>query len=265
MMNRFPPLLAAGLSVMAALAAIGCSVHAEPHESGRSLFVFLDLSASITSAQRALWEREGARLANGLPDDSSIAIYAIHDHTMDTARLFEAEIPAPLADGTRSAAEKQKAARKAAREGALAAILGALDSGGDAQRTDIFSAINRIRPPRDGRHLQIIFFSDMLNSTPDFNMELPGSLARSNLMDRVAQLAQRHSWHSAQLAGAEVYCVLNSISSGKRGPAIDRLTQQAFYQALFESLGARLISYDTNISARAAAPVEGGRDVAETR
>jgi hypothetical protein len=264
-MNRFETLFAAGLSVLTALAASGCSAHGESRVSGRSLFVFLDLSGSITDAQRTLWKREAARLANGLGDDSNIAVYAIHDHTMDAARLFEAEIPAPLSDGTRTAAEKQKAARSEARKGALAAIVGALDSGGQAPVTDVFSAIDRVHSTRDGRRLQIVFFSDMLNSTPDFNMELPGALSRSTLRDRIVQLAQRHSWHSGQLAGAEVYCLLNSIASGRRGPAVDRLTQQAFYQALFESLGARLIAYDTDISAKFTPSAEGGRNVAQAQ
>jgi len=225
------------------------------------MYVFLDLSGSITDAQRVLWKREAMRLVDGLGDNSGIAVYAIHDHTMDAARLFEAEIPLPVADGTRTSAENQKAARSAAREGALAAIGGALDSGGDALRTDVFSAIDRIHLPGDGRRVQIYFFSDMLNSTPDFNMEIPGSLTRSNLRDRVSQIAKRHSWHSGQLAGADVYCLLNSISSGKRGPAVERLTQQAFYQTLFESLGAHLVGYDTNLSPAA----EGEGNVAQNR
>jgi hypothetical protein len=112
--------------------------------------------------------------------------------------------------------------------------------------------------------VQIFFFSDMLNSTPDLDMETPRTLTRANIRDRVEQLAQRHSWRSGQLAGAEVYCLLNSISSGKRGPAVDRLTQQIFYKSLFESLGARLISYDTNL-ASPASPEEGANNVVDNR
>jgi hypothetical protein len=264
-MNRFHRLLAAGFSILAAAATSGCSAEGHPHASGRRLIVFIDLSASITNNQRALWKREAARLADSLADDSTIAIYAIHDQTMDAAQLYEAEIPASVADGTRTAAEKQKLARREVRKGAIAAMVGALDSGGKAPRTDIFSAIDRIRPTRDGRRLQIFFFSDMLNSTPDFNMELPGALTRSSPADRIAQLARRHSWHSGQLAGAEVYCVLNSIESGRRGPVMDRLAQQAFYSSLFESLGARLMAYDTNISALGSGALGGGRDVAQAQ
>jgi hypothetical protein len=262
-MNRFHPLLAAGLSIFAAVGTSGCSAPGETRGSSRTLIVFLDLSASITEGQRALWKREAAHLADALGDDSSITIYAIHDHTMDAARLYEAEIPAPVADGTRAAAEKQKVARREARKGALAAIARALDSGGKASRTDVFSAIDRVRPAQDGRRLEVFFFSDMLNSTADFNMEVPGALTRSAIPDRIGLLARRHSWRSGQLAGAEVYCVLNSIETGRRGPVVDRLTQQAFYSSLFESLGARLLAYDTNISALSSPVPGGGRNVAQ--
>ena len=260
-MNRFHPVLAAGLSVFAAVATSGCSGQGEPHTFARRLIVFLDLSASITDRQRALWKHEATRLSGSLGDDSSIAIYAIHDHTMDAAQLYAAEIPAPVTDGTRTAAEKQKAARREARKGAIAAIIRALDSGVKAPQTDVFSAIDRVSLMHDGRRLQVFFFSDMLNSTSDFNMEVPGTLSRSSIPERITSLARRHSWHSGQLGGAEVYCLLNSIESGRRGQAVDRLTQRAFYSALFESLGARLMVYDTNISAMGS--VKGGRDVAQ--
>lgn len=261
-MNRFCPLFAAGFSVFAAIATSGCSAHGEPPGSGRRLIVFVDLTASITDGQRALWKRDAARLAGGLGDDSSIAIYAIHDRTMDAAQLYSAEIPALVADGTRTAAERQKVSRRDARKGALAAVIRALDSGVNAPRTDVFGAIDRVRPVRDRRRLEIIFFSDMLNSTPDFDMEVPGALTKSSIASRIGQLARKHSWHSGQLAGAEVYCLLNSIESGRHGQAVDRLTQRAFYEALFETLGARLMAYDTNISVLTSPAVDGGRDAA---
>ncbi len=259
-MKTLRPLLAAGLATWALLAATGCGAQAAPPSSGRDIFVFLDLTASVTGAQRELWKSEAAQLTAGLGDNSSVSVYAIHDHTMEAAQLFRAEIPAPAGDGTRSDAQKQKTARLEARKGSLAAIAAALETGGQAPRTDIFSAIDRIHA-RSGRHVEIYFLSDMLNSTPDFNMETPGSLTRATIPDRIRLLAQRHTWRPGQLAGAEVYCVLNSVASNGHGPAVDRLTQQAFYQALFESLGARLALYDTNLNTQS----EGGNYVAQNR
>ncbi len=259
-MKPSKPLLAAGIAAWAVLAATGCGAQAAPSASGTDVFVFLDLTASVTPAQRELWKSEAARLTTRLNDNSSIAVYAIHDHTMDAAQLYHAEIPAPAGDGTRSDAQRQKVARTEARKGSLEAISAALDAGGQAPRTDIFSAIDRVHETGN-RHLEIYFLSDMLNSTPDLNMEIPGSLTRASISDRIHQLAQRHTWRTGQLAGAEVYCVLNSIASNGHGPAVDRLTQQAFYQALFESLGAHLALYDTNLSN----PSEGGNYVVQNR
>lgn len=260
-MRTLRPLLAAGLSVWAALASAGCGAQAEPSAFGRDVFVFLDLSASVTLPQRILWKTEAARLTDGLGDNSSIAVYAIHDHTMDAALLYQAEIPAPIGDGTHSDAARQKTARTEARKGSRAAIAAALDSGGSAPNTDIFSAIDRVHAARAGRRIEIYFLSDMLNSTPDFDMEVPGTLTRTNVPDRINQLARRHSWRPGQLAGAEVYCLLNSVASKGHGPAVDRLTQQAFYRTLFESLGAHLALYDTNLTT----PTNGGSYVAENR
>lgn len=260
-MQPFRAFLAAGLSTWAVLAATGCSARGDARSSGRDVYVFLDLSASVTPAQRALWKSQAAHLTNNLGDDSTIAIYPIHDHTMDAARLFEAQITAAAEDGTRTSAQKQKAARGLARKGSFAAIVNAFDSGGGALRTDIFSALDRVHVDSGGRRVEIYFLSDMLNSTPDFDMEIPSTLTRSNIADHINQLARRHSWRSGQLSGAEVYCLLNSVPSGGHGPAVDRLTQQAFYQALFESLGARLMVYDTNIPALALQASEGGRHV----
>lgn len=247
-----------GLTACAVLAASGCSAGAKPRLSGRDVYVFLDLSGSIDPPQRARWERSAEALGMSLGDDSSISVYAIHDRTMDEARLFGAEVPVPVADGTRTSAELQKAARNAARKGAAAAIKSALENGGQAASTDIFSAIDRVGHPHANRRLQIYFYSDMLNSTPDFDMEKPGSLQRAGFSDRVQRLAKRHAWRPEQLAGAEVFCLLNSVESGARGPAVDRLTQRAFYGVLFESLGAKLVSYDTDIP-NLAAQAEGER------
>jgi hypothetical protein len=103
----------------------------------------------------------------------------------------------------------------------------------------------------------------MLNSTPDLNMEAPGALRRPDIALKLRKLASRHYWQPNQLAGDHVYCVLNSIESGQRGPAVDRLTQRAFYGALFQALGARLMVYETHLpGAIFGSAVSGGSYVA---
>jgi hypothetical protein len=250
---------AALLAVLAPLFFVGCSANGSVHETGRRSFVFLDLTGSVDQEQRRLWESDAGRLVDRLSGGSGIAVYAIHDHTMDAAPLFEGEIPEWNPDATYETAVRQKAELVRIRGGASAAIRKALDSGGDAARTDIFSAIDRVQPDPHFRPTAIYFFSDMLNSTPDLNMEHGGALTRRNAAEQIQKLARQHQWRTGLLKGIDVYCVLNSVASGHRGPAVDRLTQRDFYQALFEALGARLVTYDTHLSSLSFR-VEAGRE-----
>jgi hypothetical protein len=238
---------AALLAVFAPIFLVGCSAQGRVQEPGRRSIVFLDLSASVDYEQRRLWGRDAARVVDALAGGCGVAVLPIHDHTLEAAPLFEGEVPQWLSDATFDVASRQKAALVQTRDGASAAIRKALDGDGGAIRTDIFSAIDRIRPDPNARRTAIYFFSDMLNSTSDLNMERPGSLTRSNAAEQIQNLARRHAWRPGILAGVEVYCVLNSIESGHSGPAVDRLTQRYFYEALFKALGARLVTYDTHL------------------
>jgi hypothetical protein len=179
---------------------------------------------------------------------------------MDAAPLFEADIPALSGDATSETAEGQHLALTKARAGAKDAIEKGLGEGA-AARTDIFSTVDRIHPDSRQRHTLIFYFSDMLNSTPDLNMEIRGSLTRPTITSQLQNLARRHYWRQGQLAGAQVYCILNSVESGHRGPALDRLTQKAFYAALFDALGAHLMVYDTHLT-DSIFNIPGGSDVA---
>lgn len=252
----------AGIGVLAAaLALTGCAAQGDVRQPRFRLMVFLDQSASVDVAQRAAWMNEAAGLVQQLRPGWSIAIYPIHDRTMDSAALFEAEIPESKDDATADEARVQHRTLVRARDGARAAIAKGLDSG-TAVRTDIFSTIDRIQPDPHQRRTRIVYFSDMLNSTPDLNMEVPGTVTRSSIAANLQSLARRHYWQSGQLAGADVVCVLNSIESGHKGPPVDRLTQKAFYAALFQALGAQLVGYDTHFAASILKPQQGGAYVA---
>ncbi len=143
---------------------------------------------------------------------------------------------------------------RADRDGALAAIRKALESAGNAARTDVFSAIDRVQPDPRSRPTAVYFFSDMLNSTPDLDMERSGAITRANAGEQIRRLARKDAWSNGLLAGVDVYCVLNSIESGHGGPAIDRLTQRFFYDALFQALGAHLLTYDTHLASLGFSP-----------
>jgi hypothetical protein len=234
---------------LAALPVLFCSCVAggSPHDEGRRLVIFVDQSASIDQAQRCLWQADADRLTELVGGGWAVTIYGIHDRTLDAAPLFDAEVPAWSEDATFDIARAQKAALVQVRRDAAAALHAALQVEGGASRTDLFAGIDRIRSDTRRRPTTIVYFSDMLNSTSDFDMERANLLIRGGFSDAIQRLAERHRWRPDTLAGDDIYCVLNSIESGRRPPAVDRLTQRSFYERLFSTLGAHLAVYDTHL------------------
>jgi hypothetical protein len=261
------PLTKTTATILAALALLGfagCSARGGPREPGARLVIFLDQSASINGAQRGLWLREAGKLLKVIAGGWGVTIFPIHDQTSGAAALFEADVPEWDPDATLEVAAAQKAALVRARRGAEAAVRKALESGG-AARTDVFSAIDRLRPDSKRTRTVVVLFCDMLNSMPELNMERSGVLTSASAAGHIRNLARRHGWSNSQLAGVEIYCILNSVESGQSGPATDRLTQRAFYDALFRAMGARLALYDTNFGSQGFAPAKGDSYVAQAR
>jgi hypothetical protein len=239
-----------------------CTAQGRAHEGGR-LILFVDMSASIRAEQRGRWAETVERISKSLKAGWGVAVYPIHDQTSAAGALFEAEIGERLEDETYDAASRRRAQEIRAARGMLDAFRTA--AGGAARRTDLFAAIDRIRPDGKGRHTTAVFFSDMLNSTAELNMEQPGALAAAAIPDRIRRLARSHNWGPDRLAGVDVHCVLNAVESGERGPAVDRLTQERFYRGLFEAMGGRLAGYDTSLPADGFGVRKGGRYVAQAR
>lgn len=256
---------APGFALVLPLLLGSCSVGGVPHSPPRRLVIFIDQSASIDRAQRGQWQTDAERILAGLAGGWSLTVYAIHDQTSDAAPLFDGEVPDWSEDATFDAASAQKANLMRIRHDATAAVRKALDVGGGATQTDLFGGIDRVRVDAKRRPTTIVYFSDMLNSTPELNMERANSLTRARIPEHIQNLARRHQWRPDTLAGAEIYCVLNSIESGRHGPAVDRLTQRSFYETLFRALGARLAVYDTHLGSLGIDSLAGGNHAAQTQ
>jgi hypothetical protein len=244
--TRSTPAFAPPLAVVTSLLLAVCSARAGDHAPGRRLILFFDQSASVDREQRRQWQNDANHLVSCIRDGWSASIYGIHDHTLEAAPLFEIDIPVFSSDGTSKTLAAKNAAIQRARQAALTAIEQALAKG-PAARTDIFSALDRVHPDPQSRPTTIVFFSDMLNSTPELNMERAGSVTLLNIDALIPGLARHHLWRQGFLAGAEVYCVLNSIEIGRSGPAVDRRVQKVFYETLFGALSAKLVRYETSL------------------
>ena len=249
-MTRSIKLTVSVLVAVLPLVQSGCNARGKSTPSAARLIVFVDLSASVDREQRRLWEQQASRLADAISPGWSVSVHPIHDQTLGAAPLFTAEVPEWTDEASYEVAQNQKRALIQARAGARAAIQKTLETGGGATRTDVFSAIDRIRPDLKHRRTNVVFFSDMLNSTPDLDLESAGTISRASNERQIRALAARHGWNGNLLAGSALYCVLNSIESGRRGPKVDRLTQREFYNALFGALGGRLALYDTTLDAQ---------------
>jgi hypothetical protein len=228
---------------LAAIGLAGCDSGA-PVPTGPRVFAFVDLSASIAPDQRSRWETEAARLIRSLDYGWSFALYPVHDQTLSAAPYFVAEIPQPSPEPGMDEVTRCKMARRAAREGASAAFRRAFSEAGRAPGTDLFSAVDRFGPDPSGRPTAAVFFSDMINSTAELNMERRPAVQRAP-GELIRELASRHGWHGETLRGVQVYCVLNAVGSGQAG--FDRRWQKRFYEHMFAALGGRLAVFDTHL------------------
>lgn len=238
------------LTVLALTALLaGCRAGARP-AGGMHLIVFLDLSGSVSLHQRARWQQYIDPVLAAIGSGSAIEIFPIHDQTGSAAPLFIAEIPQLSDDAALDELSRFKAVQREARAGAHAAFQRAVSNPTRARGTDVFGAIDRVRPDA-ARTTRVVFFSDMLNAARELNMERAGAISRGSMPARVRQLAANHEWDSKTLSGVEIYCVLSASDSGTAGSPIDVHTLHAFYQTLFQSLGARLMLFDTHINGSA--------------
>lgn len=65
----------------------------------------------------------------------------------------------------------------------------------------------------------------------------------------ISELACRHRWNAHTLSGVSVFAVLPAIERNDTyRVANDRLVLQRFYKLLVESLGGRLVRFDTDLS-----------------
>jgi hypothetical protein len=212
--------------------------------------IFVDTTASITEKQNAHWfaiaDKAIARLRSG----DMLTIYEISDRTLESLAVFEAEIPSCPKDAGQQALTECKSRLSTTRKGAREALQKVLISENHAHSTDIFSAIDRVKPDPAGRRTVLLFLSDMLHSLIEKgvpNLE-KSVITLDHIATMVEGIAQHHNWQSSTLALTEIHVILPSASSGDARPLNERRILQQFYQFLFTALGARLLTFDTSLT-----------------
>jgi hypothetical protein len=216
--------------------------------SGANHFdVFVDVSASITEAQRLSWLQSADKLADQFSPGDAATLYPVHNNTGSAGALFDQESH-PLDDNM--GADDQIAARGGfvrMKNGFRAALRATLLQPGRATETDIFSAFDRIRRDPAGRHIVVLIISDMLQSSPrDVDMEKTRITEQSTKV-LIETVARRHRWGADTLAGVDVRCLLPPVGAEVRAQANDRLTVKFFWDAFCRSLGGKLDTFDTQL------------------
>jgi hypothetical protein len=173
-----------------------------------------------------------------------IEIFALHSQTLNAKPIFQAAVP-PLGEepwlGEFSRSKSRMAqVRREARE----SFNQALHTQQRALATDIFSAIDRVKPDQT-RETVLIFMSDMLNSTQELDLEKV-RLTEKNIAELVNSLVVKRGWQRGMLNGTKVRCLLSSVKMHDSAPLDNRQALIQFWKTLFEFLGAKVETFETH-------------------
>ncbi len=229
------------LAIAFLLAGAGCE---KPGYMPKRYVIFVDTSASVCkdSSQAEHLLAMGNKPISKLRPGDAVEIRELNDRTLETKAVFEAETPAPGERAGLDAVTESRRQTTQIKEQAKEALRRTLNSSCVAMVTDVFSGLDRVTPDAQ-RRVVIIWLSDMLNSVAsDLDMEKT-PITSDQFEELIVKIAKRHGWHSQTLANAEVHVILPS--GGIKSPN-DRRVLKQFYNRLFNSLGARLVTFDTS-------------------
>lgn len=209
--------------------------------------VFVDVSASINRPQRMSWLATVDKLPDRPQPGDAVTLLPLHNNTGGAAAMFTGESQ-PFDDDL--PADDQMVRRRAfvdMRNGFRAALRDAISQPGHATETDIFSAVDRVPADDRGRHVVVLFISDMLQSTSrDIDMDKI-RLTEVTIPQVIQAAVKRHHWTGGTLAGVRIDCLLPGISAEARVVHNDRLILKLFWDCLFRSIGASLNNFDTQL------------------
>jgi len=213
----------------------------------------LDLSASPDPAQAGFWTRAFDELIAGrLQAGDALLILGVHDNTDGAAPLFDESCPAVNRDAGMDAEISARAKLKAMRAGGGAKVREVFAVPARAGATRLVEILPRV--PRGGsRDVRVVFFSDMIEESKLIDLANTRVAGRATGMVRAVALAA--GLRGGELQGATVECVLDDLGVGARPRSVNsRAELREFWQAMFESAGGRLVSFDTRVPGKEGDP-----------
>jgi hypothetical protein len=215
--------------------------------AGMRKLVWLDLSGSVSEAQRASWLTQTvAYIVKGLASGDTIAVFGVHESSLAAAPFYVGDMPTLNSQPGLSEKLRVHAAQRKIRQEVTAVFQQVLTDKANAKWTDLFGAVDRIDPDPKGRPTLVYIFSDMLHATPDLSIEK--TPLAPNMESLLRRVTTQHGWQRDHLAHTTVNCIL----PGERGIARvnNRVVLELFWRTLFQSLGGTLANFDTYLQVR---------------
>lgn len=209
--------------------------------------LFVDQSDSPPDADIERWSQaaDSAVFAT-MQFGDSVVVFGVHDHTADSAPIFEASVPVCGPYAGMDCVIKARRALIQVRQNGAAAVRAALHSTVRSHSTRLIESLARI--PRDAnRTVEVMYLSDMLESTRELDLERT-PITDANLGRLVQCAVERYHFRRGALDGVTVRAVLDSPPVGaRRKMPNDHTALDHFWRLLITSLGGNLASFDSRV------------------
>ncbi len=229
-----PPTRAAALAgaALLVLAASACrEAEADPPAAGTQYIVGIDISGSRTPTQL----REAQELLVGvvgrLENGDRLVLVETYQTGTDAARQWDGAIAPPRRAGRLTAGERKKAERFRSSAAMVARTFFDTTRSRQIRSTDLLATLRRASDyakAGTGRPTTVLLLSDMLNATPELNMERAGGIPDSGWIAR-----RRAEGRLPDLRDVCVFAVGGDVGSARGVEA------RAFWRAYFAAAGAR--------------------------
>jgi hypothetical protein len=232
-MSHLPHRAAAllGAALLSVVASACREAEADPPAAGTQYIVGIDISGSRTPTQLREAEELLAGLVGRMTNGDRLVLVETYQTGTDAARQWDDSIPAPRRSDRLTAGERKKAERFRSSAAMVARTFFDTTRSRQIKTTDLLATLRRAADyakAGHGRPTTVLLLSDMLNATPELNMERAGGIPDS------AWVAQREAeGRLPDLRGVCVYAVGGDVGSARGVRA------RAFWRAYFTAAGAR--------------------------
>ena len=239
--------LIATVSVLVLVLFIPCTA---AQEWTPTLYVlFIDMSVS-GRGQEAHWQSAAEQMVfSRFRAGDALVVYGLHDHTGESAALFQGETPVVDLKAGRDATVEARRRYAATLSSGREVVRQALAANSvRAKETRVVESLRRV-PKANGRRVKLIYFSDMLESTKTLDLERL-RLTGQNTGALVEAAVMTFHVEKGSLVGVSVYCVLDSPNIGQAsGSPSPRSALERFWKAVLDAAGARLEWFDSTVFA----------------